>query len=98
MLKIKRRCLTIFIFFHLNRCSQRELEAKAYNKSKGLLSVAITDEISLQNEKEQNCCNNEIVISNNLENNSHAISNNSTKNQSTLHTKKKNRDTSEKLR
>ena len=80
------------------RCSKRDSGLETLKKSRGHLSVSIADEVSLQNEKEQNCCNNEIVINNNLENNSYVKSNNSTENQSTLHTKKKNRDTSEKLR
>ena len=81
------------------RCSQKEIEgAGSYPKSRGLLSVAITDEISPINEKEQNCCNNEIIVNYMLENEEKSKTNNQKGNHGSLHSRKKNRDTSSKLR
>ena len=40
---------------------------EGYPKSKGLLSVAKGGDISLMNEKEQNCCKNEIIVHSHLD-------------------------------
>ena len=80
------------------RCSKRDSGLETLKKSRGHLSASIADEVSLQNEKEQNCCNNEIVVNNKLEKDTVAKANNQKENQLNLHSRKKNRDTSSKLR
>ena len=54
--------------------------------------------ISPINEKEQNCCNNEIIVNYMLENEEKSKTNNQKGNHGSLHSRKKNRDTSSKLR
>ena len=90
--------ITLILILMSYRCSQREPEGTgSYPKSRGLLSVAITDEISPINEKEQNCCSNEIIVNNQL-NEDHSKLSIQKQNHGSLHSRKKNRDTSAKLR
>merc|ERR1712223_205965 len=81
-----------------SRCSKRDSGLETLKKSRGHLSGSIADEVSLQNEKEQNCCNNEIVVNNKLEKESTAKTKNQNEIQINLHSRKKNRDTSSRLR